>query len=68
MKAYISDDSDESAEIMMVDNLDDDLSSKEASQTRTKENQFNVNARRRIEEYLERKSLDSQTSDFYFSD
>jgi hypothetical protein len=68
MKAHISDDADKSGENIMLETLDKDLSGEETFQTESNEKPFNVNARRKIEEYLEKKSLASQMTDYYFSD
>lgn len=68
MNLHISDNTDSSDENSLIENLDDGLSDTEASQTETREKQFNISARRRIEEYMESKRLTSQTADYYFTD
>jgi hypothetical protein len=68
MNEFISGDSEESGESLMMENMEDNLSSDNYSQTKPEAKQININARRRIEEYLEKKLLASQTMDYYFSD
>jgi len=64
MNAIFQGDPDEN---MMMDETDEELSSEETSQTKLKVSKINISARRRIEEYMEKKLLASQTAD-YFSD
>ena len=68
MNAHISNDSHESEENLIMDDMDEDFSKEEISQTRTQIQQINISARRRIEEYLEKKHLASQTMDYFFSE
>jgi len=68
MNDFISGDSEESDENLMMEEMEDNLSSDNYSQTKPEAKQINISARRRIEEYLEKKLLASQTMDYYFSD
>lgn len=68
MNIQLSDDPASSDENLIVVNLDDDVTDEETSQSAANEKQFNLSARRKIEEYMESKRLASQTADYYFTD
>ena len=68
MNEFISGDSEESDESLMIEDMEDNLSNDSYSPTKPGAKQVNISARRRIEEYQEKKLLASQTVDYYFSD
>lgn len=68
MNLHISGDSESPDEITLIDDMADDLSDEETSQVVSRGKQFNISARRRVEEYLENKRLASLTMDSYYSD
>lgn len=68
MNMDLSDITDSNNENLMVINLEDEVTSEDTSQPAANDKQFNISARRRIEEYLESKRLASLTEDFNYTD
>ena len=52
----------------IMENLVDDFSDSESLQAESNGKQYNICARRKIEDYLEEKRLEFLTRDYYFAD
>lgn len=69
MNTLLHDDPDtDNAMTNLSDEDESTLSGEESSQATSKEKRFDVNARRKIEDYLENKRLASLTRDFLFDE
>lgn len=71
MNTLLNDDTDTDADGApnnLIDDERDELSGAESTQVTQKENRFDLSARRKIEDYLERKRLAAMTRDFLFDD
>jgi len=64
----VKDDAQNSDVNMVIESIDDGSFNEESSETVATGKQFNISARRRIEEYHEGKRLASLTTDYYLID